>query len=110
MTLVEVLNSTKPANPTPDQRVMGKVMNRVRLTNHTDFDLAERGTLDRPAIRSVEIDALVDTGPPSSPFLRTWPASWASEPPDRPARLADGRVVRCSSESPVFGSRSSVET
>jgi clan AA aspartic protease len=41
---------------------MGRVMNRIKLTNNTDLDLARDGRLALDAVRSVELDALVDTG------------------------------------------------
>lgn len=41
---------------------MGKVMEMVRLTNDYDLTLAEAGSLDPSRVRSVEIEALVDTG------------------------------------------------
>ncbi len=41
---------------------MGKVMNRITLTNATDFDNAERGTLGSESVRTLEVDALVDSG------------------------------------------------
>ena len=41
---------------------MGEVNVRVRLSNATDVDLAERGLLARDQIRACEVDALVDTG------------------------------------------------
>src|SRR5687767_755324 len=41
---------------------MGKVMNRIRLTNTTDMADAARGRLPADQVRTVEIEALVDTG------------------------------------------------
>jgi clan AA aspartic protease len=41
---------------------MGKVMNRITLTNSTDLDNAAAGRLDPAAIRRETIEALVDTG------------------------------------------------
>ena len=41
---------------------MGKVMNRITLTNATDFDCAERGLLAPDQVRTLEADALVDSG------------------------------------------------
>lgn len=41
---------------------MGKVMTKLKVTNATDFEIAHRGLIAPEAVRSVEIDALVDTG------------------------------------------------
>lgn len=41
---------------------MGAVHVRVRLTNATDTEMAERGLLEPDKVRSCEVDALVDTG------------------------------------------------
>jgi len=40
---------------------MGKVMNRIKLTNATDYDNAERGLSPADTVRSEEVEALVDT-------------------------------------------------
>ena len=37
-------------------------MTRVKLTNSTDIQLAERGLIPRESVRTVEIEALADTG------------------------------------------------
>jgi clan AA aspartic protease len=41
---------------------MGEVRIRVRLTNATDEGLMRRGLLSAQEVRSVEVDAMVDTG------------------------------------------------
>jgi clan AA aspartic protease len=41
---------------------VGKVMEVIKLTNDYDFALALAGTLDPAKVRTVEIEALVDTG------------------------------------------------
>src|SRR5262245_11761074 len=41
---------------------MGQVMTKLTLWNNTDLDNAERGLIPRDAVRTVEIEALVDTG------------------------------------------------
>ena len=37
-------------------------MTKVKLTNFTDMQIAERGLIPRDGVRQVEIDALADTG------------------------------------------------
>jgi hypothetical protein len=41
---------------------MGRVMTKIKLTNNTDSDLAAAGAISIESVRSVEIEALVDTG------------------------------------------------
>jgi len=41
---------------------MGRIMNRIKLTNNTDLDKSREGSLSRERVRSIEIDALIDTG------------------------------------------------
>ena len=41
---------------------MGLVMTKIKLTNRIDLLDASRGTLSDEAVRSVEVDALADTG------------------------------------------------
>ena len=48
--------------PTAKREQMGEVHVRVRLSNATDVDLAERGLIDPEKVRSCEVEALVDTG------------------------------------------------
>jgi len=41
---------------------MGRVNAHVKLTNHTDLQIARRGMTPVEVVRTVEIEALVDTG------------------------------------------------
>src|ERR1041384_1294413 len=41
---------------------MGKIMMKAILTNDTDFELSKRGSIAAADVRTVEIEALVDTG------------------------------------------------
>ena len=41
---------------------MGKVMTKIKLTNSVDLRNAETGALGLESVRSLELDALVDTG------------------------------------------------
>jgi hypothetical protein len=41
---------------------MGRVMTRLKVTNATDLENAALGTLASSNVRSVELEALVDTG------------------------------------------------
>jgi clan AA aspartic protease len=41
---------------------MGAVMEKIRLTNWLDAERARLGEIDASAVRSLEVDALVDTG------------------------------------------------
>ena len=41
---------------------MGKIMTKVKVTNNTDRDKATAGELDPAKVRTIEIEALVDTG------------------------------------------------
>jgi aspartyl protease family protein len=41
---------------------MGKVMETVKVTNDYDLTLAEAGSLDADKVRTVEVEALIDTG------------------------------------------------
>ena len=41
---------------------MGKVMAKIKLTNEVDLQALDRGLIRRDEVRSVEIEALVDTG------------------------------------------------
>jgi clan AA aspartic protease len=41
---------------------MGRIMNRIKLTNNTDLDNVRAGILPADRVRSLELDALVDTG------------------------------------------------
>ncbi len=41
---------------------VGKVVTKLKLTNHADFIQAGSGSIAPDAVRSLEIEALVDTG------------------------------------------------
>ncbi len=41
---------------------MGRVMTNLKLTNNTDKQIAERGLILPEQVRSISVDALVDTG------------------------------------------------
>ena len=41
---------------------MGKIMTKLKVTNNTDFENSRQGLIRPDQLRSVEIDALVDTG------------------------------------------------
>lgn len=41
---------------------MGKVMNRIKLTNATDLGNAQNGAIDAASVRTETLEALVDTG------------------------------------------------
>jgi clan AA aspartic protease len=41
---------------------MGEIREKVRLTNAFEMELAQRGMMPRDKVRSVEVDAVVDTG------------------------------------------------
>jgi clan AA aspartic protease len=69
-------------------------MTRVRLTNFADIEIARRGQLPADSVRTVEIDALVDTGAtmlvlPEDVVNRLGLAIRGT----RKARYADGRVA-----------------
>lgn len=41
---------------------MGKIMTNLKITNNTDYDKAAEGLIAGSQVRSVEVEALVDTG------------------------------------------------
>jgi clan AA aspartic protease len=41
---------------------MGAVMTRMKLSNYTDIEMARKGLLPADQVRTMELDALVDTG------------------------------------------------
>jgi predicted aspartyl protease len=41
---------------------MGRIMNRIKLTNNIDIGFFRRGAIPLERVRSLELDALVDTG------------------------------------------------
>ena len=72
---------------------MGKVMTKVKLTNQEDEMLARRGLLPPDEVRTLEIEALVDTGA----TMLVLPADVCrklglTEVDRRRVRYADGRV------------------
>ncbi len=72
---------------------MGRVVTRIKLTNNTDHDLAAMGQITADRIRTLEIEALVDTGA----TMLVLPADLVARlgiPPSgtRKIRYADGRV------------------
>jgi clan AA aspartic protease len=73
---------------------MGSVMTKLTLWNNTDLDLVERGLMSPEAVRTVEVEALVDTGATQLVI----PIDICRRLGLRPGRavpveLADGRVV-----------------
>jgi len=73
---------------------MGKVVTRIRLTNHTDLDNLEAGRIPAAAVRTVELDALVDTGATELAIPREAAVRLGlRHAGTRRARLADGTVV-----------------
>ena len=69
-------------------------MTKVKLTNFTDMQMAERGLIPRESVRHVEIDALADTGA----IAMAIPADVAEElgasvVRHDTVRVADGRVL-----------------
>jgi clan AA aspartic protease len=70
---------------------MGKVMTKLKLTNIVDQGLAMQGLLRPDQIRSVEVDALVDTGATSLAIPADLAAALGVPVINRlPIRLADG--------------------
>ena len=41
---------------------MGAVMTRMKLSNYTDLEMARQGLIPADQVRTLELDALVDTG------------------------------------------------
>jgi clan AA aspartic protease len=75
--------------PTP---YMGEVRVRVRITNSADAQAAQAGRLPPEKVRSVEADAMVDTGAVRSCIPPTLLESLGIEPYDQvTVELADGR-------------------
>ena len=77
-----------------DDGRMGKVMQRIKLTNSYDEDAVIRGHLGAEEVRTTEIEALVDTGA----TMMVLPADAVSHLGLLPAghrkvRYADGRVA-----------------
>lgn len=73
---------------------MGKVVNRIKITNNTDVDKAREGLIGLDAVRSVTVEALVDTGA----TMMVVPAEVAEKlglprGGTRKVKYADGRVA-----------------
>jgi clan AA aspartic protease len=74
---------------------MGRVVNRIRITNNTDLANARSGLIAVGAVRTVELDALVDTGATELAIPVEAARALGLQPEGfREARLADGRTVR----------------
>jgi clan AA aspartic protease len=72
---------------------MGKVMNRIKLINEVDAGNAHRGFFDPGSVRTVEVDALVDTGATMLALPENVVATLGVFTDEtRPVRLADGTV------------------
>ena len=72
---------------------MGKIMTKLTLTNQLDWGNAQAGQLDPAKVRSVDVEALVDTGGPilvlPADVCRTLGLRLEGT---RRVRYADGRV------------------
>jgi len=73
---------------------MGKIMMKVKLTNQTDYSKAREGLTPPDRVRSVEVEALIDTGA----TMLVLPADVVerlglAEEGRRKVRYADGRVA-----------------
>ena len=73
---------------------MGKTMIKIRLTNSTDFNLRDAGVLAPEQVRTLELDALVDTGATTLAIPKdAADALGLVEKRKRRVRLADGTVA-----------------
>jgi clan AA aspartic protease len=73
---------------------MGLVMTKVKLVNLSDTLMAEKGMIPPEAIRSVEIDALADTGAIGLAIPEEVAEAIGAPMTRRsPVRIADGRVI-----------------
>ena len=73
---------------------MGRVMASVKLTNQTDLENAEGGLIPAAAVRSLEIEALVDTGTTQLMIPENVRAALGLPVQGtREVRYADGRVA-----------------
>jgi clan AA aspartic protease len=73
---------------------MGKVMTKVKLTNNTDLENSHRGILAPDRVRSVEVEALVDTGATMMVIPAEVAVALGLEMADtRRVRYADGRTA-----------------
>ncbi len=73
---------------------MGKIMTKLKLTNHWDLENTRKGLVPSDRIRSVEVEALIDTGA----TMLVLPADVVgrlglAEEGRRKVRYADGRVA-----------------
>jgi len=77
-----------------DDRRMGKVMQRIKLTNSYDEDAVNRGNFRPDQVRTTEIEALVDTGATMMVLPADAVAALGLLPAGyRKVRYADGRVA-----------------
>lgn len=73
---------------------MGKTVTRIRLSNSTDYNLRDAGVLAPEQVRTLELDALVDTGATTLAIPQdAADALGLVEKRKRRVRLADGNVV-----------------
>lgn len=73
---------------------MGKTMTKIRLTNSTDFNLRDAGVLAPEQVRTLELEALVDTGATTLAIPQEAAnALGLVERRKRRVRLADGTVA-----------------
>jgi clan AA aspartic protease len=77
-----------------DDRHVGKIMQKIKLTNSQDEKDVRRGLMTAKEVRTVEIDALVDTGA-TMLMLPSDVVTTLGLLPDghRKVRYADGRVT-----------------
>ena len=73
---------------------MGRVMAKMKLTNHIDSENAVSGVISPDEVRSVEVEGLVDTGA----TMLVLPSDIVAElgirhRGTRPVRYADGRIA-----------------
>jgi clan AA aspartic protease len=81
---------------------MGFVMTKVRLTNSWDLDRARRGEVPFAQVRSVEIEALVDTGAINMAIPEDIAEKLgASVRRARRVRIADGRSLEVFDVGPL---------
>lgn len=81
---------------------MGLVMTRIKLVNYDDVILARAGHLPASAVRSVEIDALADTGAISLAIPRDVADALGVGVIRRsPVQVADGRSIEVDHVGPI---------
>ena len=72
--------------------VMGEIREKVRLTNAFELELAQRGMMPREKVRSIEVEAVVDTGAVTSVIpIHVVEQLGVGIREQRAARYADGR-------------------